>query len=71
MKSKYIILSVERRAPNGFFIAVHGYTPMYGPAEKARHFDTYAEAAKYANDELFTTPDAFVICDEKGNIVTK
>jgi hypothetical protein len=71
MKSQYIILSVERRAPNGFFIAIHGYSPTYGPAAKARKFDTYAEAKKYANDELFTTADASVICDEAGNIVTK
>lgn len=56
--TKYVILSVERRAPTGFFVAIHGFSPFYSTKDKARQFDTYEEAKDYANKELFTTPDA-------------
>jgi len=61
MKEQYIILSVERRAPNGYFVAIHGFSPFYSTKDKARRFATRKEAKDYANAELFTTPDAFVI----------
>jgi len=58
---KYIILSTERRAPLGYFVAIHGFSPFFSFKEKARRFNTEAEAKAYADKELFTTPDAAFI----------
>lgn len=66
MKSAYIILSTERRMPNGFFVAIHGYSPFYSTKEKAKRFSSYREAYEYAMAELFTVPGAFVVCNLSG-----
>lgn len=52
---EYVILSVERRTPDGFFVAVHGNTPMYADADKAMGFKYPSDAKSYANLNLFVT----------------
>lgn len=61
MNKQYVILSVERRAPNGYFVAFHGYTPFYSSIDKARRFNSKCAAKQYADNELFTSPDASFI----------
>lgn len=57
----YVILSVERRAPLGYFVAIHGYSPFYSTLDKAHRFPSKEDAEAYGNKELFTTRDAFVV----------
>lgn len=60
-KTRFVILSVERGEPRGYFVAIHGLSPMFGELPKARRFDTEASAKNYADAELFSTPNASLI----------
>lgn len=61
MKTRYIIRSTERNAPHCYFAAIHGYSPFFSSKEKARRFDTEAQAEAYALAELFTVRGAFEV----------
>lgn len=66
VNKQYVILSVERRAPNGYFVAFQGFsgcTPVFSTVDKAKRFMSKTHAKHYANKELFTTPDASVIVE--------
>ena len=60
----YVIVSNERDAEGKglcYFVAIHGWTPMFSSVGNARKFASEKEASDYANKELFTSPDAFKI----------
>lgn len=52
---KFIIKSVERSKDSNlcYFVAIHGYSPMYSVKEKAKRFDDREKARIYAITELF------------------
>ena len=63
VNKQYVILSTERRAPNGYFVAIHGFSPYFATIDKAKRFMSKTHAKRYADKELFTTPDASVIVE--------
>lgn len=71
---KYIIKSLVHPAPHQFFVAVHGYNPLFAEPPKARRFDSAVEADTYAFEELFTSRGAFAIvgvADETPKIAAR
>jgi len=58
---KYIIRSIHRQPDEGYFVAFHSFTAFYAGRDKAKKFDTAEEARAYANEELFTSEDAYTI----------
>lgn len=56
---QWLILSVERGVERGWFVGVHGVTPMFSVRVMARRFSTSEMATAYARTELFTEDSAF------------
>lgn len=58
---QYIIRSTTRDETNGYFVAIHSFTPFFSTREKARRFSSLEMATAYARTELFTEDSAFEI----------
>jgi hypothetical protein len=58
-KDTQFIICCQHRGT--YFIAIHGFTPMYGEKSKARKFKLFSDAWRYALDELFTSSAGFTI----------
>lgn len=58
---QYIIRSTHRDEANGFFVAIHSFTPFFAGRDTARRFSSQEMATAYALTELFTDDSAFEI----------
>lgn len=56
---KYVIRSVQRHESDGYFAAIHGFSPYYSSKDRARRFSSRNEAEAYALKELFNDPSGF------------